>query len=239
MSSVPLLDPTLHGYPSGRVGSTVFTHGPFGPYNYEWVARTDPATSTQLLLRQQMSDAYDYWVNLTQAQRNGWIDYAANVPNKNRIGRTYYPTGFNRFCGAYVFRFSTIWMNNGDPPTTFTKGQHSIPEMTLIKLPFPRHTFRLTLWYNNPDPWKSNDWAQLRFYRSQAWPSTVHYHRDPFRILGTTEGNSWSPPINDFANMTGVITVGQAMFIRVRIIEGDCRLSPATVSRVIAQPEPP
>ena len=85
----------------GSIGGVTFSRARGGAYVRGRVTPTDPITSRRSAVRALLTDLAQRWSQvLTSSQRDGWRDYAALTPDTNRVGATFYPSGFNRFVGG-------------------------------------------------------------------------------------------------------------------------------------------
>lgn len=90
---------------SGKVGGIVASHNAGGAYFRAATIPTNPNTTFQQAVRNAVSQLSSMWqTTLTQAQRNEWEVYAANVKITNRIGEKINVSGLNH----YVDRKSVV-----------------------------------------------------------------------------------------------------------------------------------
>lgn len=85
----------------GTIGGITFTAGRFGPFARLWSKGPNPKTPLQSDQRALLGTLASAWRDLTQLQRDDWIDYAADAPQEktNSLGELYFPSGFNQFVG--------------------------------------------------------------------------------------------------------------------------------------------
>lgn len=104
----------------GSVGGVVFSRGRGGAYVRGRVTPTNPASTRRSLVRQTLASLAQRWGStLTEAQREGWGLYAAGTPAINRVGQTFYPSGFNRYvAGNSLLIDSPGGAIVDDPPMT-------------------------------------------------------------------------------------------------------------------------
>ncbi len=81
----------------GTAGGLIFTANKSGPYVRSWSKGANPRTALQATQRNRLTDFSKRWQDLTQAERDDWIDYADDPPQEltNSLGETYFASGFN------------------------------------------------------------------------------------------------------------------------------------------------
>lgn len=77
------------GQISGRVGGSVFSHNKGGMYIRNGTIPTTVQTLKALKYKRALSAYSAAYANLTVEQRQAWVEYAANHPVTNRIGRSH------------------------------------------------------------------------------------------------------------------------------------------------------
>ena len=88
--------PTVVGA-RGTIAGTIFSANKAGPYARDWSRGANPRTELQSDQRGRFSSLASAWRDLTQAERDDWIDYADDPPQEltNSLGETYFASGFN------------------------------------------------------------------------------------------------------------------------------------------------
>ncbi len=88
--------PTVVGA-RGTIAGTTFSANKAGPYARGWSRGSDPTTTLQTSQRGRLGALAAAWRDLTQVQRDDWIDYADDPPQEltNSLGETYFASGFN------------------------------------------------------------------------------------------------------------------------------------------------
>lgn len=87
---------------SGSAADIVASRNRFGQYNRTRATPVQPRTDRQVYIRGLMSDASQAWRSLTDELRAAWNAYASVTPSVDALGQTVYPTGHQRFVGAYT-----------------------------------------------------------------------------------------------------------------------------------------
>lgn len=81
----------------GTIGGTIFSANGGGPYARGWSKGSNPKSTLQTNQRGRFTSLAASWRDLTQAQRDNWIAYAADPAQEltNSLGVTYFASGFN------------------------------------------------------------------------------------------------------------------------------------------------
>lgn len=79
---------TTLGQASGRIGGTIFSKNRAGVYIRNGTKPVNTYSYYRQQVKARLSDASKHWVGLTQAQRDAWNTWAAQVPWKNRLGQS-------------------------------------------------------------------------------------------------------------------------------------------------------
>ncbi len=214
---------------SGRLGDTIYTHGPHGHYSYTFAPRVDPYTARQRQLRDLLTTLSQSWSSPGNAPvRRLWNLYAAALSVTNRLGAQIHLTGFNHWIASGVFRLDNDQYLPAMPPLTYTLGVYRPPTWRLSLPPYASVRCR----FSTADPWRADDYGVWGCYASDPQPATVFYYKGPFTKLRSVSGNSSTPPIRAFITLPSPPASGQVIFFRTRISEGDGRLSPPLIQRV-------
>jgi len=70
----------------GKIGGTVFSRNTFGAYIRAKVTPVNPATTSQVLIRNQFTSISQSWRGLTQAERDSWNQAAITFNNTDIFG---------------------------------------------------------------------------------------------------------------------------------------------------------
>jgi len=94
------------GQISGRVGGSVFSHNKGGAYIRNGSIPTIVQTTKALAYKAILTNMSRAFGNLTDAQRLAWVEYAANHPVVNALGRSHYLTALNWYirCNSRLTR---------------------------------------------------------------------------------------------------------------------------------------
>ena len=92
----------MAGQISGRLGSTVFSHGKSGPIVRNGTIPTKATTISALAAKARMGGAATTWTTLTAAQRLAWKEWAGENPSTNRLGHQITLSAIAAFCGNFA-----------------------------------------------------------------------------------------------------------------------------------------
>lgn len=84
----------------GSVGGVTFSRARGGAYARSRVTPINPQTSRRAQVRGSFAAIAQSWQALSSTQRESWDLYAEETPSTNRLGETFFPSGFNRYVGA-------------------------------------------------------------------------------------------------------------------------------------------
>lgn len=227
---------------SGSIGGTTFSHNQFGAYTRKRSIPTNPNTDRQQAVKANFSYLSSIWnQTLTEAQRQGWADYGANVPRIDSLGQSHYLTGLQWFIG-----FNTLRLQDAGPvlfvaPTTFNRGE--MPALISIanSMISPSNPAGGTYLNLNGGPALLNlqlavsvpDSARLMVYMGRPQNPTINFYKAPWRYWGSVEtaeqtqfslATAGTPPI--VGPFPFAYTEGQVAFVRLRLIYGDGRYTP-------------
>lgn len=172
-------------------------------------------TSRQLAVRNAITILVNTWTEtLTQAQRNRWNVYAANVPITNRLGDQRTTTGQNWFIASNTPRIqahplagfiSTIVTL---APVTFTRGDYSTPTFVADA------AAGIDIAFDDTDPFNSSTENALLVYmhrpanRAQRSP---HNHSRLVATIGNGEGSPFNISPVQAANNAFPLNTGNAI----------------------------
>lgn len=110
----------------GSIGGTIFSKNANASYAKNFTKPTNPDTTGQQTVRGIFGTVSQLWKTLTDAERQSWIDAAANFPYTNKVGETSYYTGsqlFNKLNGQLL---------QGDPAAVIFTTAPSLLSLTSI-----------------------------------------------------------------------------------------------------------
>lgn len=207
---------------SGSLAGITMSRNLGGMYMRARAVPTNPATPQQQVIRGHVADLTSRWLNtLTAVQRLAWLAYAENVPLLNPLGSPINVTALN----MYV-RTNVPYLQNGgtridDAPSIFNLGEFTSPTFALDE---PNDEVDVT--FDNTDDWADETGSHMIIYASRALNPTVIYHKGPYRLAGSIDGLTGTPPASPAAiPLPFPVTTGQRIFFRVAVARVDGRLS--------------
>ena len=173
----------------------------------------------------------------------GWAEYGAAVPRIDSLGQTHYLPGLQWFVGANTLRLQAGFTLLADAPTTFNRTE--VPAVvgldqfeTAPSAPTEGSYLNLNdgapilnLLFDRAIPLGED----LFIYFGRPVNQTVRFYKAPWRFWGTDAGTGIAQAsINSVqANQfPWTYTVGQAVFVRIRIMSFDGRYSPDAIYRL-------
>lgn len=214
---------TILAQTSGSLDGTVFSHNRGGRYTRVRATPINPNTPQQQAVRGFMSTLTNLWLStLTQAQRDGWDEYALQVPLLDRLGEPRNVGGIGMYCRSNIPRLQAAEPRVDPPPTTFDLGGFTQPTINAITA----STDLLSLNFTNTDLWANEDDAAMLVFTSRGQNASINFFKGPYRFAAKIEGDAISAPTSpaSIALAFGV-AVGQRVFIRVNVTRADGRLA--------------
>lgn len=218
-----LFKPLIGGELSGSVGALTASHNKGGAYFRSRVIPVNPATPQQGIVRQLMGTLASRWSGiLSQAQRDTWDTYAANVPLLNRLGESVNVTGLNMYQRTNIPREQNGLPRVDNGPIVFNLGDFTAPTIATLGSPTA-----LSLNFTEADAWVSEDDAAMIIYGGRQQNESIIFFKGPYRAFAAQLlGEVASPPTSPFAGVMPFTTgVGNKGFIKVSVTRADGRLS--------------
>lgn len=97
----------------GTLGGNTFSANTNGAFVRQWSRVHNPQTISQAVNRYYWSYIPSLWRALTSGQRTDWNDYGAANALTNKLGETYYRTGYQWFAHCA----QNLYVIGGTPPT--------------------------------------------------------------------------------------------------------------------------
>jgi len=206
---------------SGSIGGTTLSRNRFGSYVRARSIPVNPATDRQTAVRNAIRALTIAWqVTLSQAQRDAWDVYAANVDWVNKLGDSVNLTGLNHYV-----RSNTPLVQNGiarvdAAPVIFNLATAELS----LSATASEATQDLTI---DGDP--AADWigeaGAWQFY-SMGLPQNgaIKFFNGPYRQISAVPG-AGPPPFPAVIAAAFPFAADQRIWIRSRIARGDGRLS--------------
>lgn len=208
---------------SGSIAGMTFSHNKGGMYVRTRATPINPASPAQQAVRDSVKVLTQNWLNvLTDAERESWETYAANVPVLNKLGASIKLTGMQMY-----LRNSAEMLRSGTAPVTqapaiFNLGTLTTPAVASV-IVGPPSTMSLT--FSVTDDWKTHGTpanARLFLYASRPQDPTINFFKGPYRTAGALDGSVASPQT---IPLPFDVQAGQRIFFRARALTDDGRLS--------------
>lgn len=214
----------ITGALSGKLGGLVASHNRSGAYFRTLTIPTNPDTARQQAVRNDFQTLAELWNNtLSQAERDEWNLYAANITVKDKVGQDIYLTGFNHY-----MRTNCIALPAGAPridaaPTIFTLADTD-PDMAGT---VDDSAQEISVAFDDALAWCSEDDAIMQIALSKPQNGGRAFIQPQFRVAGFIAGDSGAPITSPQVLSTPwPVTEGQAVMVQARILRADGRLSP-------------
>lgn len=209
---------------SGSIGGWVFSHNRGGMYIRQRTTPTDPGSAPQVSMRNAMGALTTAWVEtLTDAQRESWANYAANVSLLNPFGDPRYVTALNMFVRSNSMRQKVGETIINTAPSIFDLGTATPMSINSITAPST-----VSVAYEDADDWVSEDGAHLLVFLSRPKSPTINFFKNPYQYAGKIDGDSVTPPASP-QNVTSPFVyddvTAQKVFAFFRVIRADGRMS--------------
>ncbi|MCL7965751.1 MAG: hypothetical protein M8857_01445 [marine benthic group bacterium] len=211
---------------SGLLGGSVFAHNRGGNYVRNFNVPTDPQTAQQQTMRSAMQTLVTRWIEtLTDAQREDWDTYAANVARLNRLGEEIYLTGQQWYIGANAPRIQSGVADLpivDDGPTTFDRGTYTVPTVDSWTPATPS----VDIAFEDTDVWLDEDDSGMLIFASRPMNATRNFFKGPFRYAGVILGDSVTPLTSpQTVTLPFEVAADQKVFLRALVSRADGRLS--------------
>lgn len=208
---------------SGSVGGNVFSHNRFGQYIRLRSIPVNPQSDRQNKVRASIASLSAAWSNvLTQLQRDAWELYAANISRTNAVGGAIKLTGFNHYIRSNSVLVQSDYPEVDDGPTVLT-----LPGADpLLACTVDEASQEISVVFDPDLAWNQDDGGHMFVQMSQPKPTGTNFVGGPFRLADVLDGNTATPLTSPQTMSTPfVVTEGQVVVCRARIIDPDARLS--------------
>lgn len=244
------------GDASGKIGGIVFSRNSGGSYIREFSVPVNRRTEGQLLARQRMGALAQRFGDLSDAYRQGWVNYGRTVGRKNAFGDQIGISGMAAYIAGNSILDSfrqTPSLVRDAPPTVMEAGPSvGFGDGTKLVMTSTAGVVNYVVDSEMADEQyavqgNNEVLLQVQFsrllgpgVRSPAGQSFAGL--DPLQpVAGATFGvfSVASPHTVSIAGGFGFATeVGQAFYVRIRSVTEDGRVGPVTYRRLVVQPEP-
>lgn len=214
--------PTIIGEASGSVGSLTFSHNRGGQYIRVRAIPVNPGSLFQQVVRALLAGLTSEWNSvLTPAQRDGWDQYALNVPMSDTLGEPRNVGGVAMYVRSNVPRLQAALPGVLDAPTEFNLGDFTLPVIASITAPTA-----LSLGFTDTDEWANEDDSAMIISGSRGNNASINYFKGPYRLADSILGDAITAPTSPAAIVLPfTLAAGQKAFIQGRVSRADGRLS--------------
>lgn len=211
---------------SGSIGGLTYAHNKGGMYTRARRTPVNPDSVRQVTARAALQDTSQAWSGvLTQAQRDGWSNYATNTPLSNAFGDPLQLSGQQMYVRCNSIRISSGLARVDAPPAV--PGEAQLSALTITD-PGPD----IGIAYDNSDAWATNTGGALIIQTSRAVSAGISFLKSPLRFLDVVLGDDTTPPtspVSEADNAFGQTLTGFSgakQFVVCRATQADGRLSP-------------
>lgn len=207
---------------SGSVMGLVASHNHGGPYFRGRTVPVNSSTAQQQAIRNAIIAITAAWGStLTQAQRDGWANYAANTPQTDSLGEPRNLTPLDWYVACNVPRIQAGIARLDVAPATFNRGSFTIPVVGACLASGPS----MSIAFTNTDAWASAVGGYMLLYGSRPTSPTVNYFQGPYRYGGKIAGAATPPTSPYVLSWPFPFAVGQRIHLQARVVQVDGRLS--------------
>lgn len=207
---------------SGSVGGLTYSHNSGGLYTRARSIPTNPNSPQQATVRANMGALVNRWnAVLTDAQRDAWYVYAANVTVTNRLGDQVTISGPAHYTRSNQPRLQAGLSAIDDAPEVFNLGETGI-----VTGPVDAAADEIDVTFGGGETWVNTDGDLLLVWCSRPQNNTVNFFKGPYRFAGSIAGDATTPPTSPTAiALPFAAAAGNKVFFRTRVTRADGRLS--------------
>lgn len=212
----------VYSQASGAVAGLVYSHNRGGMYTRARTTPTNPNSPEQAAVRAALGYLVNRWISvLTDVQRAAWDNYAAQVTYSGPLGEFRAATGQQNFIRSNVPRIQAGLDVVDTAPGEFNTGSQ-LPST----LAADGSADTLALTFSTDDEWANETGSYLLLYSSRPVNPTINFFKGPYRLAGTIQGNTTTPPTSPATIASPFdLVAGQRVFFRTIISRVDGRLS--------------
>lgn len=215
---------------SGSIGGSTYSHNRHGAYIRARSVPVNPNTDRQVVIRNAARALAIAWENtLTQAERDAWETYAANVAWLNKLGDPVHLTGLNHYLRSNTISVSQGRTRIDTAPVIFNLAAAELA----LSGSASEATQQLTIAYDDTETWANEAGAFQFFYMGLPQNSGIAFFGGPYRYVNVADGSTPAVSPGIFA-APFPFAQGQRIWIRSRILRADGRLSEFAVQNFLA-----
>lgn len=214
---------------SGSIGGLTASRSKSGAYFRARSVPVNPNSTAQQLARSAMTELVTAWIEtLTQAQRDAWADYAANVTVTNRLGDAINVSGQNMYVRCNQPRILAGLTRVDDAPVVFDGAMLDPVSMEVTGTD-------VEITFDDTPDWTSDPDAGLIVQTSRPQNPTKNFFKGPFRFAELVVGDVTTPPTSPAVVSSPFATPEDTkIFARVRLSLADGRISAPQIVSAIA-----
>lgn len=208
---------------SGSAGSITVSRNRYGQYIRQRTKPVNPSSVRQQNSRANFDLAVSSWGSaLTQAQRDAWNVYAANVVMSNRLGQDIFLSGFNHFTRSYAALLAVAGALVAEGPAI----QSLPPADPQFAITASAGTQLVSVTFDDTLAWLDEDGGHMSVQVGLPKDEQIEFFNGPWRFADSIDGDGVTPPTSP-ATLTSPYPIqeGQRLFARARIIRLDGRVS--------------
>lgn len=215
---------------SGSIAGTTFARNRAGAYMRNRTTPLNPQSPRQTAVRATLANLANIWTQtLTQAQRDGWNQYAAQVPLQNRLGQQFFASGINMYARGNALLLDAGGVRRDEAPASFTQGPSFTPTLAVVTAGATITITDLGGIDLTAEP------VSMLLSQGITQGAGVNFFAGPFRKIDGTAYTLGTPvlPVVAIPSVFPFIA-GQVVFLRSRMVTVDGRVGPAVVQRFLA-----
>jgi hypothetical protein len=203
--------PTLGSSMSGSLRGLTASHNKGGLYLRGRTIPTNPNTGRQQDMRSIVGGLSQEWTSsLTEAQRQAWRDYAANVPVTDKLGQSMLLSGINWWIKSRSAAFQVLGstltgattIGGVDAPTMYNTGQ-SVNDVSTFEGDFTTPPGTVTI--GGGLTGETTEDATVAIYIGSPQNAGVRFYKGPYQLAGLAATTSGA-----FSYTTGALDLGAA-----------------------------
>ncbi len=207
---------------SGSIGATVYSHNRSGAYIRARSIPVNPNTARQVAVRNIVRSLSIAWQTvLTQAERDAWNVYAANVDWTNHLGDSIILTGLNHYIRCNTPRLQIGATRIDAAPVIFTLATAELA----LAVTASALTQDLTVGYDDTAAWANEDGGFQAVYSGLPQNDGIAFFKAPFRLAGSITGGVIPPVSPEVMASPFPFAEGNRIWVRTRVMRADGRLS--------------
>jgi len=207
----------------GSIAGNVYSRNRYGAYSRARTKPINPNSDRQDAIRAIVALVSSNWFHVaTQAQRDAWAVFAANVPAKNKLGEVIYLSGFNQYVKSNIASLNAGLLAIQAAPTNFV-----LPGTDLDFVPsIDAGTQLISVAFDETRDWCDEDEAGMIVQMGLPKNDSTEFFNGPWRHAGVIEGDSLTPPTTpETMAVPFVVADSQKVWVRAKILRADGRLS--------------